>query len=191
MSSKFKFFSILTLGAVVAVGSTAVFAQEDKPAAPTKTETTEKAGKFGKHGGHGDHKFGKRGGFGRHQGGMFRMMQGLNLTDAQKAQLKSIREANKPDAALMDELRAIRESRKSGQDITAEQKARLHAIHDQMRTNRQKVHDQIQSVFTAEQKALIEQRKLEMKTRMEQFKQNRELRHKQKVDTTTTDKPAV
>lgn len=190
MSSKFRFFSVLTLAAVVAVGSSAVLAQEDKAAAPTTTETTEKAGKFGNPGGHGRHRFGKRGGFGRHRGGMG-FMEGLNLTDAQKAQLKSIREANKPDAAVMEELRSIRESRKSGQDITAEQKARLHAIHDQMRTNRQKVHDQIQNVFTAEQKALIEQRKLEMKTRMEQFKQNRELRRKQKVDTTTTDKPAV
>lgn len=193
MSSKFKFFSILTLGAVVAVGSTAVFAQEDKATAPTTTESTEKAGKFGGRGGHGHRKFGrfgKRGGFGRHGGGMG-FMHNLNLTDAQKAQIKAIREANKPDTALMEELRTIRESRKAGTDLTAEQKTRLHAIHDQMRVKRQQAHDQIQNVFTAEQKALIEQRKLEMKTRMEQFKQNRELRRKQKVDTTTTDKPAV
>lgn len=193
MSSKFKFFSVLTLAAIVAVGSTAVFAQEDKTTPPPAVDKADKAGKFGKRGRMGRHgfgKFGRFGGFGRHRGGMG-FMESLNLTDAQKAQLKSIREANKPDAALMEELRAIRESRKAGQDITAEQRARLHAIHDQMRVKRQQVHDQIQNVFTAEQKALIEQRKLEMKTRMEQFKQNRELRRKQKVDATPAEKPAV
>lgn len=193
MSSKFKFFSILTLGAVVAIGSTAVFAQEDKATTPTPTESTEKAGKFGKHGGHGHRKFGKfgkRGGFGKHRGGMG-FMQGLNLTDAQKAQIKAIREANKPDQTVMDEFKAIREARKAGTELTAEQKARIAAMREQMQAKRKLVHDQIQNVFTVEQKALIEQKKLEMKTRREQFKENRELRRKQKVDTTTTDKPAI
>ncbi|MBK9214996.1 MAG: Spy/CpxP family protein refolding chaperone [Chloracidobacterium sp.] len=188
MSSKFRFISILTLA--IAVFSTAVMAQEDKTKAPVTGDTATEAGKCGM----GKHKMGKPGfggKFGRHRAGMFRMIEGLNLTEEQKQQIKAIREANKPDMALMEELRAIHEARKAGTDLTAEQKARINVIRDQMRTHRQSVHDQIQNIFTAEQKALIEQQKQQMKLRREQFKQNRELRHKQKVDATTTEKPAV
>lgn len=188
MYSKFRFLSILTLA--IAVFSTVVMAQEDKTKAPTSGDTAAETGKCGM-GKHKAGKFGMNGKAGRHGAGMFRMMQGLNLTDAQKEQIKLIREANKPDMALMEELRAIHEARKAGTDLTAEQKARVNVIRDQMRTHRQSVHDQIQGVLTAEQKALIEQQKQEMKLRREQFKQNRELRHKQKVDAATIDKPAV
>lgn len=187
MSSKFRFISILTLA--IAVFSTAVVAQEDKTKAATAGDTTAEAGKCDM----GKHKMGKHGfggEFGRHRG-MFGMIEGLNLTDEQKQQIKAIREANKPDMALMEELRAIRETRKAGTDLTAEQKARVNVIRDQMRTKQRSVHDQIQNVFTAEQKALIEQQKQQMKLRREQFKQNRELRHKQKVDAAATEKPAV
>jgi protein CpxP len=185
MSSKFRFLSIFTLA--VAIFATGAFAQ-DKPATATddKAEKAQKMGKrgFGKRG---FGKFGRRG----HHGGMFRMMHGLNLTDAQKEQIKAIRQANKPDESVMTELKAIREARKAGTELTADQKARVKAIREQMQANRKLVHEQIQNVLTAEQKALIEQRKQEMKTRKEQFKQNRELHRKHKVDGAATAKPAV
>ena len=46
------------------------------------------------------------------------MMHGVNLTDAQKAQIKSIREANKPDKAKFEQLKTIREAHKNGTAIT-------------------------------------------------------------------------
>jgi periplasmic protein CpxP/Spy len=184
MSSKFRFLSIFTLA--LAIFTTGAIAQ-DKPAATTG-EKAEKAHKMGKHG-HGQRGFGKRG-FGR-RGGMFRMMHGLNLSDAQKEQIKGIRQANKPSESVIAELKAIREARKAGTELTAEQKARLTEIREQRIASRKLVHQQIMNVLTAEQKSLVELRKQEMKARREQFKLQRELRRKQKMDGAVTAKPAV
>lgn len=185
MSFKYRSISFLTAVFSVAVFASFATAQEVKPAAPTeKADKAERVfrgegrGKFGREFGR---KHGRMGG--RH--GMMRMFHGLDLTEAQKAQIKSIREANKPDRALMEEVRAIRESRKAGTDLTAEQKARLNAIHDQMRVKGQNVHDQIQAILTAEQKAKIETRKAEMKTRM----QERRLRRDKAPVAAPADKP--
>ncbi len=183
----FKNRSISFLTAVFSVAAFASFAtaQEVKPAAPAapadKAEKVFRGEGRGKFGGEFGGKHGRMAG--RH--GMMRMMHGLDLTDAQKAQIKSIREANKPDMALMEEVRTIRESRKAGSDLTAEQKARLNAIHDQMRVKGQNVHDQIFAIMTAEQKAKIETRKAEMKARM----QERKLRRQNAPAVAPADKP--
>ena len=195
MSSKFRFLSIFTLA--VAIFATGAVAQ-DKPAA-AGDDKAEKGQQMGKHGfghrGFGKRGFGKRGfgqfGRGGHRGGMFRMMHGLNLTDAQKEQIKSIRQANKPSESVMAELKAIREARKAGTELTAEQKARITEIREQRIANRKLVHQQMLNVLTAEQKNLIELRKQEMKARREQFKLQRELRRKQKADGAVTAKPTV
>lgn len=190
MSSKFRFLSIFTLA--VAIFATGAVAQ-DKPATSTD-DKAEKAQKMGKHG-FGKRSFGKRGfgkfGRGGHRGGMFGMMRGLNLTDTQKEQIKLIRQSNKPSEAVMAELKAIREARKAGTDLTAEQKARLTEIREQRIANSKLVHQQILNLLTADQKALLELRKQERKARMEQFKLQRELRRKQKMDGAATAKPAV
>lgn len=185
MSFKNRSISLLTAVFSVAAFASLATAQEVKPAAPA--EKPDKAEKVFR--GEGRGKFGKE--FGRMHGrmgkrhGMFRMIRGLELTEAQKAQIKTILEANKPDMALRDEIRAIRESRKTGTDLTAEQKARLNAIHDQMRVKGQNVHDQILAILTAEQKAKMETRKAEMKQRMEEFR----LRRQKAPAAVTTEKP--
>jgi Spy/CpxP family protein refolding chaperone len=187
MSLNKRFFSFLAVATVAAAFSTVSFAQEAKVEAP-KADTTTKTrpdgmGK-GMHGGL----------FGR-LGQRMHELRALALTDAQKQQLKAILEANKPDKAVFDELRTIHESRKAGTDLTAEQKARLHAIHDQMRVKAQTVRDQIQNILTAEQKAEIEKRKTEMKGHMEKFRQKgeefrkqRELKRAKPAPTTTEKK---
>ncbi len=189
-----RFFSFLTVAAAFAAFSIIAPAQDTVPAKPDKADkAARKAGVRGGLFGRGMHR-GMRGAMrGGHFGraGMFR---GITLTDAQKEQIKQIREANQPDKALLDELRTIRQSRKAGTDLTADQKARINAIHDQLRTKAQSAHDQIQNVLTAEQKAQIEQRKTQMKQRMEQFRQKRDEMRKQrelnrpKTDTKTTTK---
>lgn len=156
-SKTLSFFSTI-LG--VAVLSTAAFAQETTPV-PTKEKKADKAFKHGKMG----RKFGgrhaKRGGFG---------LRGIELTDAQKAQIKSIHEANKPDQATMTELKAIRDARKAGTELTADQKARVQAFREQAHSKAKSVHEQILAILTPEQRAKLDARRTEMK---ERFKNRR------------------
>lgn len=188
MSLKNKIFSIITLGAGVVVLSTAAFAQDDKtapaaPAAPQKAEKPFKRGEFG------HRKFGRPGmpgreGFagkrmgrgGKMRGGMMGLGRDLNLTDTQKAQIKSIMEANKPDKANFDQLKAIREARKNGTPITDEQKQQMKAFREQAQAKAKSVREQIKNVLTADQKAQIEKRREEMKTRREEMQKRFEER---------------
>ena len=101
------------------------------------------------------------------------MMHGINLTDEQKAQIKSIREANRPDKAKFDQLKAIREAHKNGTAITDEQKQQFKAFRDQAPAKSKAVHEQSLAVLTAEQKAQIEQRKQEMKQRFQERGEHR------------------
>lgn len=174
MSLKTKFFSIITLAAGVVVFSTASFAQDDKTTTPTAPQKVDKP--FKGQGELGPRKSGREGFRGHGEMGMLR---GINLTDAQKAQIKSIREANKPDQANFDQLKAIREAHKNGTPITDEQKKQLKAFREQSEANSKSVHDQILGVLTAEQKAQLETRRQEMKQRMQERRQQR------------TDKPAA
>ena len=185
MSLKNKLFSVLTLAVAMVAFSVFTFAQDDKTATTTTT-TTEKPDRAGKHG---DREFGKRKGDregfeGRGGRGDFGMLRGVDLTDAQKAQLKSIREANKPDPAVMQEMRTIAKAKHDG-TITADQQARLTALREQARAKGESIHQQIEGILTAEQKAKIEARKQEMKQR---FEKRREERLEKKAPA-TTDKP--
>jgi len=115
-----------------------------------------------------------RGGKDGHRG--FRMghhgMRGVDLTDAQKTQIKQIREANMPDASVREEMKTLMTAKRA-KTATAEQEARLQTLRTERKAKAQSVHAQIQNVLTAEQKAQIEQNKLEMKTRMQEFREKR------------------
>ncbi len=182
MQSMKKYFSIATVITAVFVFSTMTFAQDPKKDAP-KAEKAEKVEKRAGMGRFGKGKFGRMGRMGMrrgmmaHRGGAFR---GLNLTDAQKEQIKAIRQANRPDKALLDEIKSIHQSRKAGTDLTPDQKARINTIRDQMRTKAQNAHDQIQNVLTAEQKAEITKRRTEMKSRREEMMKRFQERRKER-----------
>lgn len=189
MSLKTRFLSFLTLAIAVAAFSTVTFAQEDKAVAPAPDkEKAEKPYHRGHKGGFGD-KMGHRG-FGMRGHGMMRMFHDLNLTDAQKTQIKSIMDANKPDQATMEEAQALRKAKHDG-TITAEQQARLESLREQRKAKMKSVNEQVQNVLTAEQKAQIEAKKAEMKQRREEFRQKRELyrRQKQAAPAATTEAP--
>jgi protein CpxP len=157
MTIKNKILSVFTLILGVAIFSTAVVAQDS---------TTERAGKnkadktYKRDGAAGKRGMG-RGGFkgdrmkGR-MGGMH--LRGLDLTDAQKIQIKAIREANRADEAVMMEMRTLRKAKFEG-TITAEQNARMTMLRDQQIAKMRSVRDQINNVLTAEQRAKIEERK--------------------------------
>jgi protein CpxP len=172
MSSKFRFISAAAL-TIALGGLAAVSAQE-----PTTKDTTvdkqkvEKRERMGRHGGFRSMKGGMHRGM-RGPGMMMRGMRGIELTEAQKQQIRTIMESNKPDPAAFDQLKAIREARKAGTELTAEQKDQIKAFREARAAKMKLVHEQILNVLTSEQKQQIEQRKLEMRKRMQE---HRELR---------------
>lgn len=180
---------MLTVAGAIAAFSTFSAAQDTKTDTPSVSpERTEKSWrKDGK--GRGG-RFGQ--GFGRKHGhhGMRGFMKGITLTDAQKDQIKAIRESNRPDQATMDEMRGLMKAKHEG-TLTADQEARIKTLREQRMTKGKAVHEQIMNVFTADQKAQIEKNKVEMKQRREEMKLKREEFRKQKQADGTADKPKV
>ena len=186
MSLKSKLSSLLTIAfAVTALGMVAS-AQQTAPAPRDDTQKVERhrglrGEKFGRRGGHD----GMRGGYGK-RGGMFGL-RGIELTDAQKEQIRQIREANMPNEALIAELKSFREIRKSGGELTEAQKERMKSIRGEMQLKRETVHQQILAILTPEQRQQLETRKAEMQKRREEMREKRQ-EFRQKRDAA---KPAV
>ena len=180
MSLKNKLFSILTIAVATVAFSVFTFAQDDKTTTTTPNAVEKPGREFGKREG-GEHR-----GFGERRGGPgeMGMLHGINLTDAQKTQIHSILEANKPDQASMEEVHTLAKAKRDG-TITADQQARLKTLREQSFEKGKSIHEQIEAVLTPEQKAQIEQRKQEMKQRFENRKEH------QKPAPATTDKPKV
>lgn len=177
MSFKRNFSTVLTAAAGSLLLAGAAFAQ-DSTAAPAakdgqKMERHHGKGEFGgkRHGGFG--RMGKRGGFG---GGMFR---DLNLTDAQKEQIKQIREANKANKADFDAIKPLMEARRNG-TLTDDQKAQLKSFREAREAKMKSIHEQMLNVLTAEQKATLEAKKAERKQKFEQFREQRKQRREQR-----------
>jgi Spy/CpxP family protein refolding chaperone len=171
MSLKTKIFSSLTMGfAVVAFSSfaSAQTAGETPVDGAKKVERHDRKG-FGKRG-HG--KMGRHGGPGKGMGGF----RGIELSEAQKGQMKAIREANKPDAATIELMKSIRETRKTGGTISEDQKAQLKSLRESQKAKRESIRQQMEAILTPEQKAQIEAKKVEMKKRFEERRQLREQR---------------
>lgn len=169
MSSKNKFFTGITLA--VAVGAFATFASaQETTTTPqegvTKQEKRERG--FGKRGGFGK---GMRGG--KHGGGMMRGLRGIELTDAQKEQIRAIRQANRPADTNREEIRTLMEAKRAG-TLTAEQQEQLRTFKQQRRAQAEVVQAQIMAILTPEQIQQIEQNKQEMKQRREQRRQMRQ-----------------
>ena len=176
MSLKTKFFAgIFAVSAFAVAG----YAQDNK--AETKTGDAKIQRKGDRPG---------RGMFGGHFGGLGRGLLGIELTDAQKAEIHKILEANKPDRAALQEVRTLAKAKWEG-TITADQQARLVALRAEAKGKAKSVHAQLQAVLTPEQKAQIEQRKQEMKAKMQEMRQKmqerRQLRQKNAPKSTTTE----
>ena len=184
MAIRTKLFTTATLA--LSIGAFGVFAGAQTTETPAtdgqKVEKGDRKGGFGKRGG----KFGKRGGMrhgGHRMGGGMGMFRGIELTDAQKEQIKAIREANKPAGdhkALFD---SLRETRKAGGTITEEQKAQMKQLREDRKAKMAVVHEQMLAILTTEQKAQLEARKAERLQKREQFRQKRqEMREKRKAE---------
>lgn len=179
MSLKRKILTGVTSGLAVVALSSFVMAQDNRSTMPQddtqKMERMER--KEGRRG------FGKRDGMRRGGRGMHGLRQ-LNLTDAQKEQIRTIMESKRSNREAnqtqREELRQIIEAKRSG-TITAEQQERLKAFRQQRRENARQLHEQILAVLTPEQKEQLEQFKQERKQRRQEFRQNR--REKTTIET--------
>src|SRR3954451_17011036 len=168
MSTKLRFLlvSILALAFGVFVGTaaaqdTTTTQKQDQPGVQ-KPEKGDRRGGFGRHDGAGP---GFRGSGRGGPDGMLREFRDLNLTDAQKQQIKTILDSNKPDEGTMQEMHTLGQAVRDGSS-TPEQQARLKTLSEQAMQNRKSVREQIQNVLTPEQKTQLEAKR---KERQQQF----------------------
>ena len=176
MSLKRKIISaIISAFAVVAFTSFVSAQDADK----TQQDSTQKQERR-------ERRDGMKRGFGRgHRGGgkFMRGFEQLNLTDAQKEQIRGILEANKPDAKNFEEIRPLMEAKRNG-TITAEQQEKLKAFREQAKQKHDLVKGQIHAVLTTEQKAQLEKIKEEWKQKREERKQMRQERKNKEIPQT-------
>ena len=139
MSIKTKLSSLITL-ALAFFAFTAIASAQDS-STTTQPNTTQKQERhWGKH-------RGDRGARGmRRMGGMMGFRD-LNLTDAQKAQIKTIHEANRPTPGAMQEMKTLRDAKRNG-TITPEQTEQLKTLRKQQREKMQSVQQQILAILT-------------------------------------------
>ncbi len=179
MSLKNRLFPVLMVAIAVVGFATFTIAQDSTATtpAPDKTEKHEGGGWDREKGeGRGDHRGGS--------GGMMRMLHDVDLTEAQKTQIHTIMEANKPDRATMEEMHTLWKAKEDG-TLTAAQKERLTTLKAQSMEKAKAVHQQIMAVLTPEQIAKLKQRKEEMHQRRQERKSDRP------QTPPTADKPAV
>jgi Spy/CpxP family protein refolding chaperone len=172
MSFKNKFFSALTVAFALFAFSSFAAAQET-----TQSDSDNKQQKR-------EWRRGKRDGKGngfRRGGMMMRGFRDLNLTDAQKEQIRTIMQANRPDQAAMEEMRTLRQAKRDG-TITPEQKDRLKSIRQQSRLKADGVQQQILAVLTPEQRQQYEAKKAEMKQNREERREERRERRQNKTE---------
>ena len=162
MNKRFKTAAIAAISSIALAGSI-VFAQTTTPDQSNQQGTrTERRG-GGKHRGHG---FG-----GMHRGGGF--FKQLNLTEDQKTKMKQIREnfaaQNKP---LREQLRAKRQELRQASEggtfneaLATQKLTEMASLQAKLMGERNKLHQEILSVLTAEQKAQLEQSKAQFKAR--------------------------
>ena len=162
--SKLGRFKVPVIAAISAIAMAASIA-----VAQTVTNQDNGQGARGAwHGHRGDHK--GRGFGGMRAGGFFKQ---LNLTDDQKAKMKEIRESfaqtNKP---LRDQLRAKRQELRQASEggtfneaLATQKLTEIAPLEAKLMGERAKLHQEMLSVLTAEQKAQLEQANAQFKTR--------------------------
>jgi Spy/CpxP family protein refolding chaperone len=129
-----KAFRIAALGVALLAGSTAVAGAQAGTQAPAQ-----------------------QGGPGGGRGGFNRSLNGIELTEAQKAKVAEIQAKYQPD------LQALRESMQGGGDRAA--------AFTKMQAIRDKMNPEIRAVLTAEQQVIFDKNLAEQKARMEQMRQ--------------------
>jgi protein CpxP len=147
------------------------------------TGNTDEGGQKGTHERHGKGgRHGRRGGgeFGGHRGGRV-MFRGLELTDAQKASLKQIRQSfGERTKSLREQLHAkhqeLRQAESGGtfnESLAAQKLAEVAPIQAKLMAEQARMRQESLAVLTPEQKTQMEQRRAEFKAKREQWKARR------------------
>ena len=160
---RFKTLAIATLSAIALAASIAVAQTVTPDQGNAQGTRTERRGGRGEHKGHG---WG-----GMRRGGEF--FKQLNLTDDQQAKMKQIRESfaerNKPVReqlqAKRQELRQASEGGTFNEALATQKLTEMASLEAKLMGERHKVHQEMLSVLTAEQKAQLEQSKAQFKGR--------------------------
>jgi len=159
---RIKTVAIATLSAIALAASIAVAQTVTTDQGNQQGTRTERRGGFrGDHKGHG---------WGGMRGGIFKQ---LNLTEDQKAKIKTIREnsatQNKP---LHEQLRAKRQELRQASEggtfneaLATQKLTEMASLEAKVMGERFKVHQEMLSVLTTEQKAQLEQSKAQFKAR--------------------------
>ena len=168
MSLKSKITSTFTLAFAVVAFATFASAQD-----AAKTEGGAQKFEGGEHhrGMHGE-KGGRHDGM---RGGMYGL-RGIELTDAQKEQIRQIHEANKPTEAQMAEMKTMHESFKTGGEPTEAQREQMKAFREQRRAKEISIRAQVLAILTPEQRQQLEAQKAEREKRHEEYRQQRQER---------------
>src|ERR1044072_3118626 len=157
---RFKTLAIATLSAIALATSIAV----------AQTVSTNQDNTKGSHKGWHDGE-GRRGhGWGGMRGNAFRQ---LNLTEDQKAKIKQIRETfAQTNKTLMDQLRAKRQELRQASEggtfneaLATQKLTEIAPLEAKLMGEQQKLHQEMLSVLTAEQKAQLETARAQFKTR--------------------------
>ena len=171
MNKRFKTLAIATLSAVALAGSIAVAqtVTTDQSNTQDNTRAERRGGRDrGERKGHG---------WGGMRGGAFKQ---LNLTEDQKTKMKEIRqsfaERNKPLReqlhAKRQELRQAREGGTFNEALATQKLTEMASLEAKLMGEQHKLHQEMLSVLTAEQKAQLEQSKAQFKTRRGERRQN-------------------
>jgi Spy/CpxP family protein refolding chaperone len=155
--------------AVLLLGLTASFAvcaqqtQTPPQGAPQNPERRERMGRMsGMH---------RRMAMRRH--GM-KLMRGLDLSDAQREQMRAVRERYRQSTqAQREELRQLFRTKRQGGQLTPEQEARARQLRAELRQTRERIHADMLGLLTPEQRTRLEQLKQERKARVGEMRQRR------------------
>jgi Spy/CpxP family protein refolding chaperone len=165
---RFKTLAIATLSAIALAASIAVAQTVTTDQSNQQGTRTERRGGFrGEHKGHG---WG-----GMRRGGFFKQ---LNLTEDQQAKIKQIHESfaerNKP---LREQLRAkhqeLRQANEGGtfnEALATQKLTEIAPLEAKLMGERAKLHQEMLSVLTAEQKAQLDQARAQFKARHDEMR---------------------
>ncbi|HEY0099571.1 MAG TPA: Spy/CpxP family protein refolding chaperone [Pyrinomonadaceae bacterium] len=144
---------------LAAILTASAFAQT----APQQQGDTEDEGRRGRQGRRGG-KIGRMGEPGEHRGGgrgqgmARRALRRLNLSDAQRSQLRDIEARYSQSFKTQhQELRQLMEVRRAGGTLTPEQKQRAQQLRTEARANGERMHAEILALLTAEQRDQLKQ----------------------------------
>jgi Spy/CpxP family protein refolding chaperone len=157
--------------ALAMITLTTFVAAQDSSTNDQQTDKAQKERKLKREGFRGKGmRDGKRGG-----GFGMRGLHKLDLTDAQKEQIKGIMEsARTVNELLRQEMRTLMQKRRNGEELTETDRTRLNELRTQMKQSMEQNHNTILGILTAEQRQKLEQMKQEKQKRREEFRQRRQ-----------------